>query len=718
MKTTVVCDMKTTVVGIAKRPSSRFAARRLGQWAAVTLLLVVALVGVMLAPGPTWAQNLSAPPSLKTILVPEPANLSQFVKSKAAAIALGKALFWDMQVGSDAVQSCASCHFNAGADIRFKNAVSPGLNGGDTLFQVVGPNGTLNGSMFPFTQFLDPGDRNSPMIRSWNDIAGSQGVYNTTYVGQPNSGAVEQGTVVPDPVFNVKGFNTRRVEPRNAPTVINAVFNFSNFWDGRANFIFNGSSPFGDSDPDAGVYVNVGGVPTKQRVIIPYASLASQAVGPPGSPFEMSFAGRNFPDIGKKLLNPKIVPLGQQKVHPKDSVLGPYAISTISKRGRVSLSPGLNTTYAAMIQAAFNNQYWNSKQSVILPLGAYTQMEANFSLFFGLAVQLYEATLVSDDSPYDRFMDGNRSAMSPSAQEGLNIFLSVNEPGGVGGSCINCHGTSTFSNASVMHVGATNFGASLPEGLIERMVMGDGGGSFYDAGYYDIAVRPIDEDLGRAGTDPFGYPLSFTERALMVYNANLNVKAFPFPGYMDPTLIAPLPCGPNDPFGRVCPNDQRVATRGVFKVPTMRNVELTGPYMHNGGEATLMNVMDFYARGGNFAATNISTFDPDVEPLCGLAPNPDPLFCPPTDPLVAEANQNKVVDFLLALTDERVRWEKAPFDHPELSIPNGARLKTCGTPGEACDNMLALPAIGADGRAAEGLGPIGTFLNLDPHITP
>ena len=44
--------------------------------------------------------------------------------------------------------------------------------------------------------------------------------------------------------------------------------------------------------------------------------------------------------------------------------------------------------------------YWNSSRKV----GRYTQIEANFTLFFGLAVQLYEATLVSDDTPFDRFL--------------------------------------------------------------------------------------------------------------------------------------------------------------------------------------------------------------------------------------------------------------------------------------------------------------------------
>ncbi len=653
--------------------------------------------------GPAWAQSLTAPPSLKTIPVPQPDNLSQFVKSKAEAIKLGKALFWDMQVGSDAVQSCASCHFHAGADNRSKNVVSPGLNAGDTTYQSVGPNTTVSSAQFPFTKFSNSDDRTSPMTRSWNDVVSSPGVHNTNYVGQPVSGAVEQGLPVPDPVFNVNGVNTRRVEPRNAPTVINAVFNFANFWDGRANSFFNGSSPLGDADPDAGVWLpDATGTLTRQRVRIPFSSLASQAVGPPGSPFEMSFAGRTFPDIGKKLLNPKIVPLSKQSTHPNDSVLGALAKSTI-RNGRVSFSPGLKTTYAAMVQAAFNDQFWNSTQ-VVKPLPAprnneqFRQMEANFALFFGLAVQLYEATLVSDDSPFDRFQAGDRTAMSADAQAGLTIFMTDNDIATTGGSCMNCHGTSTFTNASVMHLGATNFGTSVPEGLIERMTMADAGGSWYDSGYYDIAVRPIGEDLGR-GNAIGGYPLSFTDRAMWVFNGG----AYPFP------LTTPLPCGPADPLGRVCPSDQRISTLGAFKVPTLRNVELTGPYMHNGGEATLMQVMDFYSRGGNFFQTNISTFDPDVAPIFGL----NSMF---TTASIAEANQKKVIDFLLALTDDRVRWEKAPFDHPELFVPNGEKLQSCGVPGQGCDTLLRIPPVGTGGLAAEGLPSIGTFLNLDPKL--
>jgi cytochrome c peroxidase len=41
------------------------------------------------------------------------------------------------------------------------------------------------------------------------------------------------------------------------------------------------------------------------------------------------------------------------------------------------------------------------------------------------------------------------------------------------------------------------------------------------------------------------------------------------------------------------------ADRGAFKTPTLRNVALSGPYMHDGSLKTLRDVIDFYAGGGN-----------------------------------------------------------------------------------------------------------------------
>ena len=59
-----------------------------------------------------------------------------------------------------------------------------------------------------------------------------------------------------DPVWSISNgsdgmINVRRSTPRNAPPVINAVFNYRNFWDGRAQSTFNGVNPFGAGDPGA-----------------------------------------------------------------------------------------------------------------------------------------------------------------------------------------------------------------------------------------------------------------------------------------------------------------------------------------------------------------------------------------------------------------------------------------------------------------------------------
>ncbi|MGA0869258.1 MAG: cytochrome c peroxidase, partial [Planctomycetota bacterium] len=51
--------------------------------------------------------------------------MDDYVVDENAAILLGKALFWDQQVGSDGM-ACASCHFHAGADNRVAHQLSPG----------------------------------------------------------------------------------------------------------------------------------------------------------------------------------------------------------------------------------------------------------------------------------------------------------------------------------------------------------------------------------------------------------------------------------------------------------------------------------------------------------------------------------------------------------------------------------------------------------------
>jgi cytochrome c peroxidase len=53
------------------------------------------------------------------------------------------------------------------------------------------------------------------------------------------------------------------------------------------------------------------------------------------------------------------------------------------------------------------------------------------------------------------------------------------------------------------------------------------------------------------------------------------------------------------------------ADKGEFKTPTLRNVALTGPYMHDGSLKTLNDVVDFYAGGGN----SNPYLDKEIKPL-------------------------------------------------------------------------------------------------------
>lgn len=96
------------------------------------------------------------------------------------------------------------------------------------------------------------------------------------------------------------------------------------------------------------------------------------------------------------------------------------------------------------------------------------------------------------------------------------------------------------------------------------------------------------------------------------------------------------------------------AVDGAFKIPGLRDVELTGPYMHS-GMATLAQVMKFYPRGGNFDAPS--------KQVGFVFAQTDFRFSP--------QKRAKIIEYLRALTDDRVRCERAPFDHPSLVIPHG-----------------------------------------------
>jgi cytochrome c peroxidase len=685
------------------------------------------VIAAILAGHSVSAQVTTGPPPLSQITVPEPDNLGDFIKDKVAAIALGKSLFWDMQLGNDGIQSCASCHFHAGADNRSKNQISPGLLEDPKTFNTGGrPNYQLTAADYPFHKLADPNNRLSSVVSDSNDVTGSQGVFRSEFVDVIPGSDKDNVRPVEDGVFNVNGTNVRQVTPRHSPTVINAVFNFRNFWDGLAQNTFNGVNPLGLRDPNAFVLKA-----TRQRrledvrVSLKNSSLASQAVGPPLNALETAAEnlpiapliieesetddtvrvfdaqGRtveNNPDsqpstnadlsrqqppasnptplrrigrkLGKKLL--ALQPLAKQIVAYDDSVLG-----SLSNSSRNSPRRGLKKSYEALIRDAFKPEWWRSNTVIRvdpqtgertflrkprnrLTTIEYTQMEYNFSLFFGLAVQAYESTLVSGDTPFDQFLGGNTSALTAQQQQGWNIFQNK-------GVCIGCHAGSELTAASVSTV--------TQRGRISRAPV-QVGGLAEDTGFFSIGVRPSSEDPGLGGNDGLdgngqGNPLSEVRLAQQGKFQQLL-------GENPPTLNPPL--NPNE----------TVVADGAFKAPGLRNVELTAPYFHNGGQATLEQVVDFYNRGGDFGGL----------PVLNLTPE----------------EKQALVAFLKGLTDERVRNQRAPFDHPQLFIPNGhpgnqnsvtidPSVQTQNGVTQATDALLEIPAVGRNGG-----NPLPNFL--------
>ena len=240
---------------------------------------------------------------------------------------------------------------------------------------------------------------------------------------------------------------------------------------------------------------------------------------------------------------------------------------------------------------------------------------------------------MSDDSRFDRFSEGDGGALTAQEQTGMRLFQSRGE-------CTDCHRGPEFTMAS--------FTSIAIRGRLQRARTG----LLADTGFFHTGVRPFSEDSGLDGKDDFGQP--FSQAAVE---------------------------DPDGPLG----------IAGASKTSGLRNVEFTGPYFHNGGQATLEQVVEFYNRGGDFpGARNLS---PDIRRLN-----------------LNSEERAAVVAFMKALSDDRVRFERAPFDHPELCVPVGHDLTPSGEkyPLSALDRWAAIPAVGRNGNAA----PLQTFDEL------
>ncbi len=182
------------------------------------------------------------------------------------------------------------------------------------------------------------------------------------------------------------------------------------------------------------------------------------------------------------------------------------------------------------------------------------------------SIAAFQRTLISGDSPVDRYRRGDREALTESARLGQSLFFSERLE------CFHCHGGLGFT-------GTFDFeGKSAPE--IEYHNNGlyniDGNGAYppHNTGLHEFTQRP--EDMGR------------------------------------------------------------------FKAPTLRNIALTAPYMHDGSIASLDEVIDHYAAGGRTLADGPFAGDGSANPhKSGFVQGFQ----------LTTAERLGLLDFLLALTD-------------------------------------------------------------------
>lgn len=154
------------------------------------------------------------------------------------------------------------------------------------------------------------------------------------------------------------------------------------------------------------------------------------------------------------------------------------------------------------------------------------------------AIASYERTLVSGNSPLDRYMAGDVKALSESARNGMILFRGKAR-------CAVCHA----------------FNQSFPF-LTDGNYRNTGVAANF-SGFGSLARRAI--DLSRRDSIA---PLD----ALSKQEGSYELGRFLFTG-----------------------NSLDI---GAFRTPSLRNVELTAPYFHDGSAATLLDVVRFYVKGG------------------------------------------------------------------------------------------------------------------------
>ncbi len=186
-----------------------------------------------------------------------------------------------------------------------------------------------------------------------------------------------------------------QVTGRFSMTVANAAYADDNFWDGRARSQF--------IDPQTGLVAIASG-----------GGLESQVVGPPVSSVEMAHQGTDWAMVSEKL----------RTLRPLDLATNiPPDLTTF-----LNTPGGVRASYQELFRRAFGT----------------TDITAQRIAF---AIATYERTLISDQTPWDAFIAGNTTAMTPNQIQGWNNFQSA------GAHCNACHVPPLFTGEGFRNIG-------------------------------------------------------------------------------------------------------------------------------------------------------------------------------------------------------------------------------------------------------------------------
>ena len=170
----------------------------------------------------------------------------------------------------------------------------------------------------------------------------------------------------------------------------------------------------------------------------------------------------------------------------------------------------------------------------------------------GKAIEAYERRLISRNAPIDKYIAGDYTALSPAAKRGLALFIGK-------AACVDCHSGPAMTDNKFHNTGVPQAGINTPA---------------VDNGRFDEIPKTLSNNFNTAS--------KFSDDQALGKAKLMNLT-------------------PTDDL------------KGQFRTGMLRQIEMTGPYMHTGSLQTLEDVMRFYNWGGGdagFAGTKSAAMVP------------------------------------------------------------------------------------------------------------